>query len=72
MNNPIYDELSKKSVANQNYDFLSRFNQFKNSFKGNPQEQVQQLLNSGKVSQAQYNRAVQIAQQLQRMFGGKF
>lgn len=71
MNNPIYDELNQKSGINQNYNFLSRFNQFRNSFKGNPQEQVQQLLNSGKVSQAQYNQAVQIAQQFQRMFGIK-
>lgn len=71
MNNPIYDELNQKNGVNQNYNFLTRFNQFKSSFKGNPQEQVQQLLNSGKVSQAQYNRAVQIAQQFQRMFGIK-
>ena len=71
MNNPIYDELNQKGGLNQNYDFLSRFNQFKNSFKGNPQEQVQQLLNSGKVSQAQYDRAVRMAQQFQRMFGIK-
>lgn len=71
MNNPIYDELNQKGGLNQNYDFLSRFNQFKNSFKGNPQEQVQQLLNSGKVSQAQYNKAVQMAKQFQRMFGIK-
>lgn len=71
MNNPIYDELNQKNRLNPNYDFLSRFNQFKNSFKGNPQEQVQELLNSGRVSQAQYNRAIQIAQQFQRMFGGK-
>lgn len=71
MNNPIYDELNQKGGLNQNYDFLSRFNQFKNSFRGNPQEQVQQLLNSGKVSQAQYDRAVRMAQQFQRMFGIK-
>ena len=71
MNNPIYDELNQKGGLNQNYDFLSRFNQFKNSFKGNPQEQVQQLLNSGKVSQAQYDRAVRMAQQFQKMFGIK-
>ena len=72
MINPIYEELNRNNGVNNNSNFLARFNQFKNSFKGNPQEQVQQLLNSGKVSQAQYNRAVQMAQQLQRMFGGKF
>lgn len=68
MDNPLYNELNG---FNQRSDFLTRFNQFKNSFNGNPQKQVQQLLNSGKVSQAQYNKAVQIAQQFQRMFGIK-
>ena len=62
--NQLYNDM------NQN-GFVQRFQQFKNSFHGNPQEQVQQLLNSGKVSQEQYNRAVQIAQQFQRMFGGR-
>lgn len=62
--NQLYNDM------NQN-GFVQRFQQFKNSFHGNPQEQVQQLLNSGKVSQADYNRAVQLAQQFQRMFGGR-
>jgi hypothetical protein len=46
---------------------IKRFQDFKKSFSGDPQQQIQQLLNSGKVSQAQYNRAVQIAQQLQQL-----
>lgn len=66
MANPLYSELRNVTPGN---DFLSRFNQFKNSFKGNPQEQVQALLNSGKVSQAQYNQAVRMAQQFQKMLG---
>jgi hypothetical protein len=50
---------------------LQQFQQFKNSFKGNAQEQVQQMLQSGKISQEQYNAAVQKAQQLQNMLTGK-
>lgn len=49
-------------------NMLSRLQQFKQTFTGNPQQQVQQLLNSGKVSQAQYNQAVQLAQQIQKLF----
>jgi vancomycin permeability regulator SanA len=56
--------------AGQN-NIFQRFMEFKKSFRGNPQQQVQELLNSGKVSQAQYNQAVQMAQQLQRMMQGK-
>lgn len=48
---------------------LQQFQQFKNSFKGNPQEQVQQMLQSGRISQQQYEQAVQLANQLKSMFG---
>lgn len=54
-----------------NMDFMQRFDQFRQTITGDPRQQVQQLLNSGKVSQAQYNQAVQMAQQFQRMFGLK-
>lgn len=50
---------------------LQRFQQFRQTFTGNPQQQVQQLLNSGKITQQQYQQAYQMAQQLQRMMGGK-
>lgn len=48
-------------------DMMMRFNQFKQTFNGDPRAQVQQLLNSGKVTQAQYNQAVQQANQLFNM-----
>lgn len=48
---------------------LQRFQQFKQTFSGNPQQQIQQMLNSGKITQQQYNQAYQMAQQLQRMLG---
>lgn len=49
-------------------NMMQRFQQFRQMFTGDPKQQVQQLLNSGKVSQAQYNQAVQMAQQLQKLF----
>lgn len=48
---------------------MQRFQQFRQMFSGDPKQQVQQLLNSGKITQSQYNQAVQMAQQLQRMIG---
>jgi len=62
--NPLYQQMNNSS-------FLSRFRQFQQMFKGDPQQQVQQLLNSGKVSQDEYNAAVQKAQQLSKLFGMK-
>jgi len=52
-------------------NIIQQFNQFRQNFRGNPQQQIQQMLNSGKVTQAQYNAAVQKAQQLQRLLMGK-
>ena len=46
---------------------VQQFMQFQQNFKGDARSQVQQLLNSGKVSQADYDNAVKMAQQLQQM-----
>lgn len=67
--NPLFEQMQKNQGGTNG--MLQRFQQFRQNFKGDPQQQVQQLLNSGRVSQQQYNQAVQMAQQFQRMFGGK-
>lgn len=46
---------------------MSKLNQFRQSFQGDPKQQVQQLLNSGKMSQDQYNQLSQMATQIQNM-----
>ena len=68
MGNPLFGMMQQQTPMN---GMLQRFNQFRQMFRGDPQQQVQQLLNSGKVSQQQYNQAVQMAQQFQRMMSGK-
>ena len=68
--NPLYNEMQNGQMAGNN--IVQRFQQFRQNFSGDPQQQIQQLLNSGRVSQAQYNQAVQMAQQLQRLIGGRF
>jgi hypothetical protein len=50
---------------------MQKFQQFKQTFRGDPQQTVQQMLNSGKITQDQYNKAVQTANQFMRIFGGK-
>lgn len=71
MSNPLFSMFGgMNSMPNNNMmNLLQQFNQFRQNFSGDPRQQVQQLLNSGKVSQDQYNRAVQMANQLQRMMG---
>lgn len=48
-------------------NFMSQLNQFRQGFQGDPRQQVQQLLNSGKMSQSQYNQLSKTATQIQNM-----
>ena len=48
-------------------NFMQQFNQFKNTFKGNPEEVVKNMLSSGQMSQEQFNKLSQLATQFQNM-----
>lgn len=63
--NPIYQQIN--SQPNAQNGFMSRFRAFEKQFNGNPQQMVQQMLNSGKITQAQYDNAVRMANQLMGM-----
>lgn len=64
MSNPIFQQMNPMNNIQQ---VLQRIKQFQQSFHGDARQQVQQLLNSGKVTQAQYDNAVKLAQQLQQL-----
>lgn len=49
-------------------NILQRFNEFKKTFQGDPRQQVQQLLDSGRVTKEQYDQAVKMANQLYGQF----
>ena len=68
MSNPLF---SMMQTQQQGGGIFQKFQQFQQMFRGDPKQQVQQLLNSGRVNQQQYNQAVQMAQQFQRMMTGK-
>lgn len=52
-----------------NNSILQQFQEFKNSFKGDPRQQIQQMLNSGQITQQQYDNAVKMANQFQQFLG---
>lgn len=58
MNNPM--------MFNQ---LMQKVQQLKAQFGGDPNKQIQQMLNSGKITQADYDNAVKRAQELRKMFG---
>ena len=66
--NSLYNDF------NQNYpkidkmnNFLNQFNQFRSNFVGNPEQQVKQLISSGRMSQEQFNQFAQTANQLRQL-----
>lgn len=64
MSNPLF---TAHGPTNPMQQIMTRLDQFRKTVTGDPRQQVQQLLNSGRISQQQYNQAVQIANQLQQM-----
>lgn len=58
--NPLF-----KQYGQQN-DMMQRFLQFQKQFRGDPQQIVQQMLNSGKVTQEQVNKAAEMANKMMR------
>lgn len=56
---------------NQNMmnNLIQRINYLKSTFQGDPNKKIQELLNSGKVTQEQYNQAVQQANQIRKTIG---
>lgn len=62
--NPLYNQLNGANSVNP---MLSRIKQFKQMFSGDPKQMVQQMLNSGKVSQAQMNQYIQQANEIYKM-----
>ena len=43
-------------------NLMNQFNQFRSMFRGNAQQEVQQMLNTGRINQEQLNQAMQMAQ----------
>ena len=67
MPNPLYQQMGGGQMPGQIGQFqqmMSAFQQFKASFKGDPQQEVQRLLASGQMTQQQYNQLAGMANQI--------
>lgn len=69
--NTLGNSFSLPAPFNNMQNFINKLNQFGHSFQGDPRQQVQQLLNSGQMSQQQYNQLSQMATQIQNMLTNK-
>lgn len=68
MQNSLYNQLNGNASRNGNMsDFLNQFNNFKRSFKGNPQDAIMSMLKNGEITQEQLNKAYNVASQFKNM-----
>ena len=67
MVNPLFNTFGNN---NQFGDLIKQAQAFKRQFTNiNPRAEVERLLNSGQMSQAEFNHYPQIAQQVAQMMG---
>ena len=67
MANPLFDTFVNN---NQFGNLIKQAQEFKRQFANiNPRAEVERLLNSGQMSQQQFNEYSQIAQQVAQMMG---
>lgn len=71
MANSLYNEYANngQSVPGDGgfADFVNQWQQFRTQYQGDPRQQIQQMLQSGRLTQEQLNRAQQLAQQFIRL-----
>ena len=71
MSNPLFNALAGgMPQGNGPMQMIQQFMQFKQNFKGDPKEEVEKMLQSGKISQQQLNQVQQMAGQFQHMLKG--
>ena len=68
MANPLFESLAGNKNSGMN-PMIQQLLEFKNQMQGDPQQKVQELLNSGRMTQDQCNSLVQQAQSILSQFG---
>ena len=82
MANPLFNKFGRNNQNGSNFipgngggnnffNLMNRFQQFRNTFQGDPRATVQQLLDSGQMTQEQFEQLSQMAQQFQGFMGKK-
>ena len=64
MANPLYGQFGNQNQVNPMMQLINDARQLKQTFHGDPRQTVQQLVASGQMSQQDFNRYAQIANQI--------
>ena len=69
MANQLYDQFGRQN--NPFEQLAQQARNFRKQFAGNPRQEVERLLQTGQMSQSQFNQYSQIAQQVAQFMGNK-
>ena len=67
MANRLYNQFGRQN--NPLEQLAQQAREFQKQFKGSPRQEVERLLQTGQMSQAQLNQYSQVAQQVAQMMG---
>lgn len=67
MPNPLFNTMGNQS--NPMADIIRQARNFRKQFTGNPRQEVERLLQTGRMSQQQFNQFSQMAQQIVQAMG---
>lgn len=66
MNNPIFNAMMQNTPMGSVQNLMNQYKQFRQTFNGDPQQKIQEMLNSGQITQAQVDQARNMATQFQK------
>ncbi len=69
-NNPLFNALGGRQM-NPMANLVAEAKRLQQTLQGNPKDEVQKMLNDGRLSQAQFNQYAQMATQIMSAMGGK-
>lgn len=69
MANSLFNQFGRQN--NPLEQLAQQAREFQKQFNGNPRQEVERLLQTGQMSQSQFNQYSQIAQQVAQFMGNK-
>lgn len=67
MANSLFTQFGNQPPNNGLMQIMAQAQDLQKTFEGNPREEVERLLNSGQMSQDQFNKFAQMANQIRAM-----
>ena len=66
MANSLFNSMNPNAGTGGMGNIIQQFQQFRKTFQGDPQQKIQEMLNSGQITQAQINQARSMATEFQK------